>query len=310
MPLDPPIAAVLEQVNAGGPLHFTGDNAEQMREVNRQMVAANPLPSPIEVGSVQDATVAGPAGAVPIRVYRPADTGPVPTVVFFHGGGWVTGDLDTHDDVCRRICRDVRAVVVAVHYRRVPEDRFPAAMQDCLAVARHVADHIDDYGARPERLALAGDSAGAHEAAVVALTFRDEGRPLAAQLLAYPPTDFTRDYPSITENADGYFLTKDLLSEFRTGYAGDDPQARRNWQVSPLLADHSGLAPAIIATAQYDPLRDEGHAYAEALQQAGVDVFYRNYDGVIHAFLNLFGLSPAAEQATNELLTELAKRLT
>ncbi|WP_438297060.1 alpha/beta hydrolase [Streptomyces sp. HUAS TT7] len=246
---------------------------------------------------------------------RYASTGPPrtdrsPTVVFFHGGGWVTGDLDTHDDVCRLLCRDVNAVVVAVHYRRVPEDPFPAAMDDCLAVTRHVADHIDAYGGRRDRLAVAGDSAGAHEAAVAALTFRDEQLPLAAQLLAYPPTDFTTDHPSVTENADGYFLTKDLLHDFRTGYAGDDLETRRSWQLSPLLAtDHRELAPAIIGTAQYDPLRDEGRAYAAALEEAGADVFHRTYDGLIHAYLNLFGVSPAAKAATDEMFTELARRL-
>ncbi|MEV0375098.1 alpha/beta hydrolase [Streptomyces sp. NPDC050636] len=194
MPLDPPIAALLEGLNAQPPLHFEGVDPEVLREANRQMAAQTPLPEPIEVGSVQDTSVPGPAGDIPVRVYRPAaGQQSVPTVVFFHGGGWLVGDLDTHDDVTRRLCRDVNAVVVSVHYRRVPENPYPAPLDDCLAATRWVADHIEEYGGRRDRLAVAGDSAGANAAAVIALTFRNDNQPLAAQLLAYPPTDFVSD---------------------------------------------------------------------------------------------------------------------
>lgn len=310
MPLDPPIAALLEHFNAQPPLHFDGVDPEVLREANREMAAATPLAEPIDVGSVDNTTVPGPAGQIPVRVYRPAGGRPVPTVVFFHGGGWLAGDLDTHDDVARRLCRDVQAVVVSVHYRRVPENPYPAPLEDCLAATRWVADHIGEYGGRRDRLAVAGDSAGANAAAVIALTFRDEGRPLGAQLLAYPPTDFIDDYPSADENAEGYFLTKELATEIRRGYAGDDPTVRGSWRISPLRAgDFQGLAPAVIGTAQYDPLRDEGHAYARALEKAGVDVFHRTYDGLIHAFLNLFGMSPAADAAVGDLYAQLARRL-
>ncbi|WP_329620752.1 alpha/beta hydrolase [Streptomyces sp. NBC_01255] len=227
-----------------------------------------------------------------------------------HGGGWLTGDLDTHDDVTRRMCRDVNAVVVAVDYRLAPEHPFPAAYDDCLAAAHQVADRIDDYGGRRDRLAVAGDSAGGNLAAAVALTFRDEGRPLAAQLLVYPATDFVGDHPSRTENATGYVLgTQDVL-DLQHLYAGDDPAVRGSFQVSPLRAEKfTGLAPAVIGTAQYDPLRDEGNAYAEALTDAGVDVFARTYDGLIHTFLNLFPISPAADAAVTELYARLEERL-
>ncbi|MEV7523588.1 alpha/beta hydrolase [Streptomyces sp. NPDC091371] len=197
---------------------------------------------------MQDAAVPGPAGHIPVRVYRPPTQGPVPTVVFFHGGGWLTGDLDSHDDVARRLCRDVEAVVVAVDYRLSPEHPFPAGYDDCLAAARHVADHIEDCGARPDRLALAGDSAGANLAAVVALDFRDERRPLAAQLLVYPATDFDGDYPSRTQNTTGYVLSHQDILDLQHLYAGDDPAVRSSARVSPLRADsHAGLAPAVIA---------------------------------------------------------------
>ncbi|MCX5613564.1 alpha/beta hydrolase [Streptomyces sp. NBC_00047] len=183
------------------------------------------------------------------------------------------------------MCRDVHTVVVAVDYRLAPEHPFPAAYDDCLAAARHVADHIDEYGGRRDRLVVAGDSAGGNLAAAVALTFRDEDRPLAAQLLVYPATD----YPSRAENATGYVLgTQDVL-DLQHLYAGDDPAVRDSFQVSPLRA--------------------EGNAYAEELENAGVDVFARTYDGLIHTFLNLFPVSPAADAAVTELYAQLKKRL-
>ncbi|MFJ9693128.1 alpha/beta hydrolase [Kitasatospora sp. NPDC101183] len=308
--VDPPIAAILEQINAITGLSVREADPEELRAADRQLREASPAPPRIEVGSVRDAVVPGPAGDIPVRVYRPEAEGPVPTVVFFHGGGWVTGDLDSHDLVTRRICRDVGAVVVAVHYRRAPEHPFPAAYDDCLAVALHVADHIGDDGGCPDRLAVAGDSAGANLSAAVALAFRDRHRPLAAQLLAYPATDFDGDFPSHTENAAGYLLTREALTDFKYLYAGDDPAVRTLPQVSPLrAASHAGLAPAIIGTARFDPVRDEGVAYGEALRAAGVDVFSRTYDGLIHAFLGLFPLSPAADAAFGELCARLKQRL-
>ncbi|MFD8984185.1 alpha/beta hydrolase [Streptomyces sp. NPDC059564] len=311
MPVDPSLAALLDQLSAAPAPRVLDTDPALLREANKQLGAGIAAAEPIAVGSVEDTTVPGPAGKIPVRVYRPATDGPVPTVVFFHGGGWLTGDLDTHDDVTRRLCRDVEAVVVAVDYRLAPEHPFPAAYDDCLAAARHVADHVDDYGARPDRLALAGDSAGGNLAAAVALAFRDEHRPLAAQLLAYPAVDFDGEYASRTENATGYVLRHQDVLDLQRLYAGDDPAVRASAPVSPLrAAGLAGLAPAVIGTAQYDPLRDEGNAYAAALTNAGVEVFARTYDGLIHAFLNLFRISPAADAAVTELFAQLKNRLT
>ncbi|KOU24151.1 hypothetical protein ADK52_14525 [Streptomyces sp. WM6372] len=310
MPVDPALAALLDQLNGTPAPRIRDTDPNVLRDANRQLGAGFAATAPIPVGSVEDGTVPGPAGNIPVRVYRPATDGPVPTVVFFHGGGWIAGDLDTHDDVTRRLCRDVEAVVVAVDYRLAPEHPFPAAHDDCLAAARHIADRIDDYGARPDRLAVAGDSAGANLAATVALSFRDEGRPLAAQLLAYPATDFDGDHPSRTQNATGYVLSRQDVLDLQHLYAGDDPAVRSSAAVSPLRADrHAGLAPAVIGTARYDPLRDEGDAYAAALARAGVDVFARTGEGLIHAFLNLDRVSPAADAAVAELYAQLKKRL-
>ncbi|MFJ8214520.1 alpha/beta hydrolase [Streptomyces sp. NPDC096033] len=310
MPLDPPLSALLDRLNATPAPRILDTDPDVLREAQRRLGAGITAPETLAVGSVEDRTVPGPAGEIPVRVYRPAVAGPVPTVVFFHGGGWITGDLDSHDDVTRRLCRDVEAVVVAVDYRLAPEHPFPAAYDDCLAAARHVADRIGEYGARPDRLAVAGDSAGANLAAVVALAFRDEHRDLAAQLLAYPATDFDGDHPSRMQNADGYLLSHQDILDIQTLYAGDDPAVRACARVSPLRADsHAGLAPAVIGTAEYDPLRDEGNAYAAALAEAGVDVFARTYDGLIHAFLHLFRASPAAEAAVTELYDQFKSRL-
>ncbi|MEY9846339.1 acetyl esterase [Streptacidiphilus sp. BW17] len=257
-----------------------------MRAGNRQLslaVAPNP---PLAVGSVHDDTLAG----VPVRIYRPDASDPVPTIVFFHGGGFIVGDLDTHDNVARRLCRDLDAVVVSVGYRLAPEFPYPAAYDDCLTVTRHVADHTAGFGAGP--LAVAGDSAGANLAAGVALAFRDEHRPLAAQLLAYPPTDLGGECPSLRENATGYVLTTAEVANDMLLYFADEPDAATRAPASPIFADsHRGLAPAVIGCGEFDPLRDEGLAYARALKDAGVDLFKRNYDDLTHAFLNFFGIS-------------------
>ncbi|MEU9116561.1 alpha/beta hydrolase [Streptomyces sp. NPDC048483] len=309
MLLDPGIAAILDQANAATAAPIRTTDPDILREAQRTLAAAA-ASEPLQVGSVQDGTVPGPEGGIPVRIHRPDAEGPLPTVVFFHGGGWITGDLDSHDLVTRRLCRDAGAAVVAVHYRRSPERPFPAPYDDCLAVARHIADHINDYGARRDRLAVAGDSAGANLAAVIAQTFRDEDRPLAAQLLAYPVTDFDGNHPSRTENATGYMLTAENIADIQYLYAGDDPAVRGCPRVSPLRAEMlAGLAPAVIGTAQHDPLRDEGLAYAEALKAAGGEVFVRNYAGLIHGFLNMFPVSPAAAAATDELFAQLGQRL-
>ncbi|MFE4258356.1 alpha/beta hydrolase [Streptomyces sp. NPDC056883] len=316
MPLDPSIAALLSQVQAGPRERILTADPAELRERERHANAAVAPGTRIGVGSVADDTVPGPAGPVPVRVYRPAGDGAsvegaAATVVFFHGGGWIVGDLDTHDHVARRLCHDLGSVVVAVHYRRLPEHAFPAAFEDCLAAAWWTADHIDRYGGRRDRLALAGDSAGAALAASVALAFRDAGEPLAAQFLAYPATDrSSRDYPSHTENAEGYLLTLQDLRDLTTILLGGDASVATDVRASPLHAvSHEGLAPAVIATAAYDPLRDEGLAYARALQDAGVDVFVRTYGGLVHGFLNMFAVSEGAEAAVTELVRELGARL-
>jgi acetyl esterase len=217
--------------------------------------------------------------------------------------------------VCRLLCRDVGAVVVSVDYRLGPEHVFPAAVEDTYAALRWVAGHIDEYGGDPARVAVAGDSAGANLAAVCAQLARADGVRLAAQLLVYPPVDLLGDYPSRVENASGYFLSYADMQWFAEHYIGmseDDPRVAglaRDPRVSPLLADSlEGLPPAVVATAEFDPLRDEGNAYAAALEKAGVRVEHREFAGLIHGFYGMEAFSPAVAEATawvNAQLKEL-----
>jgi acetyl esterase len=249
--------------------------------------------------------VKGAAGPLAARVYRMSDQ-KAPTVVFFHGGGWVAGDLETHDRQARWLAIETGAVVVSVDYRRPPETRFPGAFEDAFAALRDIFERIAAFGGDRSRIGVAGDSAGGNLAATVAIACRDAGIKLAAQLLVYPVTDVagnfadTREnarFPSRAENAEGYFLTRATMQWFAGHYLGDANRGE-DWRVSPLRAkDLAGLAPAIVCTAWFDPLRDEGKAYAEALKAAGVATAYYHGAGLIHGY---FGLGEASETARRE----------
>jgi acetyl esterase len=231
-------------------------------------------------------------------------------MAFFHGGGFVIGDLETHDDQARLICRDGGMVVVSLDYRLAPEHPFPAGFDDCLAATKWVADNIAELGGDPDRILVGGDSAGGNLSAAVALAVRDTGPRLAAQFLIYPGVDFDpeADYPSRAENAEGYFLTVEDMLWFGVQYIpeGIDTSDPR---LSPIkVADLAGVAPAVIGVAEFDPLRDEGLAYAKALADAGVEVTARRYDGMIHGFFGFTTYSPAAAAAVTEMI-ELVRDL-
>ncbi|WP_037971489.1 alpha/beta hydrolase [Streptomyces sp. NRRL WC-3742] len=301
MALDPDIAALLHRFGVDGPPPTTPPTVAEMRVGNRQLSLAVAPSPPLTVGSVGDDTLEG----VPVRVYRPEAGGTSPAVVFCHGGGFIVGDLDTHDNVCRRMCRDLDAVVVSVGYRLAPEHPFPAGYEDCLAVARHVARDSGKFGGGV--LALAGDSAGANLAASVALALRDGGTPVAAQLLAYPATDLLspREYPSATENATGYLLTTAECENNVRLYLGDNPGAAATFPASPLRADdHRGLAPVVVGVGEHDPLRDQGLAYADLLAAAGVPVRKHMYPGLVHGFLNFDTVVPSVNAAVTEMYAD------
>ncbi|WP_028921136.1 alpha/beta hydrolase [Pseudonocardia acaciae] len=252
---------------------------------------------PPGVASVVARTIPGPVGEVPVRVYTPlpgSAPGPVPVVVYFHGGGWVIGNLDVVDNPCRRLAAATGAVVVSVDYRLAPEHRYPAAFDDCYAATVWAAQHAAELGGDPTRVAVAGDSAGGNLAAAVALAARDRGGPvLVAQLLIYPVTDFDFGTESYRDNGDGYLLNKATMQWFWAHYLGaldlgDDPYAcpaRSN--------DLAGLPAAYVATSEFDPLRDEGEAYARRLAEAGVKVTAKRFDGMLHGFVWTAGAVPS-----------------
>ncbi len=315
MPLDPGIAATLQQMAASGAPPVSASDVPTARAVLRGISfggAAEPSGDPA-VGAVRSETI---AGSIPVRVYSPDAPLPVPTVVFFHGGGFVIGDLDTHDAIARRLCVDVAAVVVSVDYRLAPEHPFPAGIEDADSAVRWVVEHIGDFGNDATRVAVAGDSAGANLAAVAAQLATADGIPLAAQLLVYPNTDPGGDYPSTTANAEGYFLSRADMEWFFGHYLGvelDDPRVEElvlDPRVAPLRrASLAGLPPAIVATGEFDPLRDEGDAYAAALAAAGVHVEHRQFAGMVHGFWGMGATSAAAEDAARWINGTLKKLL-
>lgn len=267
---------------------------------------------PVVVGSVRELTIPGPAGQLPARHYAPprAQLGaPRPLLVFFHGGGFVVGDLDTHDAPCRALCRDLDVHVLSVAYRLAPENPFPAGLEDAQAAMRWGQAHAAELGADPARVFVGGDSAGANLATVVTQLAARAGDPLPAlQLLIYPAVDSSKDWPSIERFHRGYFLTRDDIHEFRRRYFGGftdmtDPRA------SPLLAkDLAGLPPALVITAAFDPLRDEGEAYAAALTAAGVRTKLYRAPGLIHGFINLGAVSNASKLGLGHVV-KLAREL-
>jgi acetyl esterase len=301
-PLDPVIAQIIPLLPLRDPETMTPQSA---RDALRALAAARAAVPPPQVASVADIQVKGADGPLAARVYR-VSREKSPTVVFFHGGGWVAGDLETHDRQARLLAIETGAVVVSVDYRRPPETRFPGAFEDAFAAVRDIIAGIAEFGGDGTRVGVAGDSAGGNLAAAVAIACRDAGIKLAAQLLVYPVTDVAGNYadasenarfPSRAENAEGYFLSRAVMEWFAGHYLGDAKHGG-DWRVSPLRAKSlAGLAPAIVCTAWFDPLRDEGKAYADALAAAGVATNYYDGKGLIHGY---FGLGEVSETARRE----------
>jgi acetyl esterase len=308
--LDPQLQLLLalRQRRGGGTIPMM--TPPRAREWARQESAAA-SGRPVRVGAVTDLTVDGAAGPLPARHYVPVEPGWQPLLVFLHGGGFVIGDLDTHDQACRLLCRHARVHVLAVDYRLAPEHPFPAAVQDARAALRWAGTHAHALGADPARVAIGGDSAGGNLSAVVAQCAADDGGPAPVlQLLLYPAIDRGSPYRSLTMFGEGFFLTADEIAWFDRHYCGpsapDEADPRRN----PLhRSDLSGLAPALVVTAGFDPLRDEGEVYAAALAAAGTPVTLRRKPGMIHGFANMVDVSPAARAALLETAADLRTML-
>jgi acetyl esterase len=292
--LDPQARAVIERLAASGapPLHtLTPDEARRAYRASRAALAA----APAYVEEIRELSIPGPAGPLRARLYRPGVAGsPPPGLVYFHGGGFIYGDLDTHDIVCRGVAQCAPCAVVSLDYRLAPEHRFPAAVEDAFAATAWIAANGAALGIDPARLVVAGDSAGGNLAAVTALMARDAGGPaLSMQVLIYPTTDFAEEAESVARLAEGYLLTRESIRWVKRTYLRDERDAF-DWRASPLRAgDLSKLPAAYIITAGFDPLRDEGGAYAERLAQAGTAVTHERFDGQVHGFL-LMGADIAA----------------
>ena len=278
--------------------------AAEARRHYREARAALRPPAP-DLTEVRDLEAAGAAGPIPLRLYRPAE-GVLPAFIYFHGGGWVVGDLDTHDVVCRQIASLARAAVLAVDYRLAPEHRFPAAADDAWDATRWIAAHATELALDPMRIAVGGDSAGGGLAAAVALMARDSRKlRLALQVLVYPVLDLRAQSASYSTYAEGYLLTRAAMQWFIAQYA-PTPDAVDDWRASPLLAPWvHGVAPAVIVSAELDPLFDEAEAYARRLQGARVTVEYHRVDGMVHGFLTMGGKVDAANRAVETIAAAL-----
>ena len=303
MPLDADLAPLLQVIEAGTPMSAL--TPTEARDAFRKLtIDFRPPGTLAEVGSAEEAKVAGAEGVLPARVYRPVgEERPRPTVVLLHGGGWVIGDLDTHAPMAQAICAGADAVVVAVDYRLAPEARFPAAALDAIAAVADVRSRLEEFGGS-DVLAVAGDSAGGNLSAVAAQHVPG----VAAQLLVYPATDVAGEYPSRTENATGYFLDEPTMNWFAAQYLDADTDLL-DPRLSPLRGDLAGQPPAVVVTAEYDPLRDEGVAYADALAAAGVPVHQHTYAGLIHGFFDMGPWSPACQRAIDETIARFAELL-
>jgi len=305
--LDPNVRLLLEGIEAlGGPAIETLPPAEARQLAIEGMKLVEGAREPLR--SVQELRIPGPGGEIPIRVYTPEAPGPLPVLVYFHGGGWVVCNLDTHDVVCTAIAHRAGAVVVAVDYRLAPEHKFPAAVVDCYAATAWVAANAGQLGVDPKRISVGGDSAGGNLAAVVSIRSRDENGPaIRSQVMVYPVTDLSSfATPSYAEFAENHYLTKKEMEWFRDLYLRNAEDAR-NPHASPLLAENlRGLPPALVITAECDPLRDEGAAYAKRLEDAGVPVTYTCYAGMIHPFFSLSGVIPQAFEAIQQVAGAVA----
>jgi acetyl esterase len=293
VPLHPSAEAMLPLFTEAG-LVLDGETTPE--QVRAKMLAAIAQMPRHPLHAVEDRAVRGPAGQIPIRVYRPSASESLPVLVWFHGGGWVLGGLETHDGHCRQLSEALDAVVVSVDYRLAPEAPFPAAVEDCVAAWEWVTTHAADVHGDRRRIAVAGDSAGGNLAAVTCLVARDAGLlPPRFQLLVYPVTDHEFERPSMVENAVGYGLETEHMRWFY-GHYTPDARTAADWRVSPLRADVHELPPALVITAEYDPLRDQGEAYARKLEAAGIPVKAYRAAGLFHGFFGMHALMAPAQE--------------
>lgn len=304
MPLDPQAKAFLDQAAASGAPPFSQMTVQQARDALGMLFAPKGPREPVK--SVEDRVVNAGGVKLPVRIYTPEGKGPLPILVFFHGGGWVVGNCESHDTPCRSLANGTGCIVVSVDYRLAPEHKFPAPAEDCYAATKWAALNAAGFGGDPKRIAVGGDSAGGNLAAAVAQMATDRGAPtLAFQLLIYPVTDYSYGTASYRNNAEGYLLTKDSMQWFWNHYLQNENDGQ-NPYASPLRGQRlSNLPPALVITAEFDPLRDEGEAYATKMKQAGVSVVHTDYKGMIHGFFSFADIMDQGKQAVKEACSQL-----
>ncbi|MDZ7701367.1 MAG: alpha/beta hydrolase [Halobacteriales archaeon] len=307
--LDPQVAALLEDLGSGVSPPSWSLSVETGRALLDELFTDD---DPEPVASTTDLAINGPAEPIPVRIYTPEGEPPFPVLVYYHGGGWMRGSLDGYDGLCRLIAAEAGCVVVSVDYRLAPEDPFPAGFEDCYAATEWAAEHVADLQGDPEKVAVGGDSGGGNLAAGISLAARElDGPDIAHQLLIYPAVNppQVRWFDSYDENATGYLLEMDSVEYYYDHYLQSDAHLG-NAYVFPLQArDLSGLPSATVLTAGFDPLADEGVAYAERLADAGVEVDHRHYDDQIHAFVSLYEYLDGGRQAVDDLAASLAAAL-
>lgn len=306
--LAPELRAMLDDMAASGAPPLPSLSPDEARAAFVGLAEAiNAKPDPGV--AIKNITMEGPGGSLPLRIYtpeQPAD-GPLPVFLFFHGGGFIVGTLDGYDTVCQHLAAKARCIVISVDYRLAPEHKFPAALEDCLAATYWTAENAADFGGDSTRLAVGGDSAGGNLAAVVShVVTRKDGPKLAHQVLFFPMTDCSHTYPSHETFAEGYFLSRDMVQWFFDAYARGPADAAHPL-LSPLLfEDFSGLPPALLIAAGFDPLHDEGERYAARLRDAGVEVTYSCYDDMIHGFISMTAVTPRGFEALDEAAAALS----
>jgi acetyl esterase len=304
VPLDPELQAMRDQRELDDvPPLYAMSLADARAEDLASIRAGGGEPEPVY--EVAELKITGPGGELPLRLYRPASERPLPALVYFFGGGWVLGTIDTADGVCRRLANACGALVVVAGYRLAPEHPFPAAVDDCYATVRWVAEHSGEIGADPARLAVGGDSAGGNLAAGVALRARADGPALAGQLLVYPNTDQLADDQSMRAADDRFLFNRHSVDWYRQHYLANPGDAAHPL-ASPLRAESlAGLPPALVITAEYDPLRDQGEAYARRLADEGVPVELSRYPGMAHGFFTMIGTLGASRAAIAQAASRL-----
>jgi acetyl esterase len=300
MPLDPQVKAILEEDAARGLPPY---NELEPDAARKQMLDLSPPVDPqLAAGRLEERLIPGPQSSIPLRLYYPHGDPPYALQVYYHGGGWVIGDLETHDALCQALAKTSECLVVAVDYRLAPEHPYPAAVEDAYAATCWAADNAVSLDADPRRLAVIGDSAGGTLATVVSMMARDKGGPeISLQVLIYPITDYNFDTPSYLKNERGYMLSREMMQWFWNHYLEDTAVAGHPY-VSPLQAQNlDGLPQAMILTAEYDPLCDEGQAYARKLQACGINTTHSHYEGMIHGFIRMTARLDQAKRALEEV---------